>query len=97
LRRKVRRRPTVPHNRIDTMGVAQLAVQHLIDRGHRHIGIILGPEERALTRGRLAGYKQALKNKNKNKNKNIEFDKTLAFSGNVALASGSRAVALLQA
>ncbi len=37
-----------------------LATRHLIDLGHRRIGIIAGPSYASSSRGRLAGYLQAL-------------------------------------
>lgn len=37
-----------------------LATRHLIDLGHRRIGIIAGPPYASSSRGRLAGYRQAL-------------------------------------
>ena len=37
-----------------------LATRHLLDLGHRRIGIIAGPVYASSSRGRLAGYRQAL-------------------------------------
>jgi len=37
-----------------------LATRHLLDLGHRRIGIIAGPGYASNSRGRLAGYRQAL-------------------------------------
>ena len=37
-----------------------LATRHLIDPGHRRIGIIAGPSYASSARGRLAGYRQAM-------------------------------------
>ncbi|MFT7558545.1 MAG: LacI family repressor for deo operon, udp, cdd, tsx, nupC, and nupG [Flavobacteriales bacterium] len=79
--------PTV---RIDNQGAARLAVQHLVDSGHKRIGVILGPKESPLTRDRLVGYKHVL-----NEN-NISFEAELTVSGDFTLASGGRAVAILQ-
>jgi LacI family transcriptional regulator len=39
---------------------AQLAVEHLLELGHRRIGTITGPTGLAATSGRLAGYRAAL-------------------------------------
>lgn len=38
-----------------------LATRHLIDLGHRRIGIIAGPNYASSSKGRLEGYKQALR------------------------------------
>lgn len=38
-----------------------LATRHLIDLGHKRIGIIAGPDYASSSLGRLAGYRQALK------------------------------------
>jgi LacI family transcriptional regulator len=43
----------------DVLG-GYLATRHLIDLGHRRIGIVSGPDYATSSRGRLAGYRQAL-------------------------------------
>ncbi|MEA1673119.1 LacI family DNA-binding transcriptional regulator [Nitrospirillum sp. BR 11163] len=43
----------------DTLG-GYLATRHLLDLGHRHIGLIAGPSYASSARGRVEGYKQAL-------------------------------------
>ncbi|HET6711288.1 LacI family DNA-binding transcriptional regulator [Amycolatopsis sp.] len=43
----------------DRLG-ARLAVRHLIDLGHRRIGLVGGPGYASSARGRLAGYRDAL-------------------------------------
>lgn len=83
--------PPCPTVRIDNVGAAKDAVEHLIDLGHERIGIVLGPGESPLTRDRLTGYKQALKDHN------LDFDKRLTVSGDFSLDSGRRAVATLRA
>ncbi|MDI2030269.1 LacI family DNA-binding transcriptional regulator [Saccharopolyspora sp. TS4A08] len=43
----------------DRLG-AQLATRHLIDLGHRRIGLVGGPEYASSARGRAEGYREAL-------------------------------------
>lgn len=43
----------------DTLG-GYLATRHLLDLGHRRIGVIAGPNYASSARGRVAGYLQAL-------------------------------------
>ncbi len=44
----------------DNVGGSLQAVSHLIERGHRHIAIITGPQELVNARLRLEGYKSSL-------------------------------------
>ncbi|MEM3658555.1 MAG: LacI family DNA-binding transcriptional regulator [Candidatus Hadarchaeum sp.] len=44
----------------DNVGGAYLATKHLIERGHRRIGIVLGIPGATTTEERFAGYRQAL-------------------------------------
>ncbi|WP_163364424.1 substrate-binding domain-containing protein, partial [Escherichia coli] len=37
-----------------------LATRHLIDLGHRRIGLIAGPSYASSSRGRLQGYREAM-------------------------------------
>ena len=46
---------------IDDCGGAELLTKHLIDKGHKKIGVIAGKEENLHTVERLKGYKKALK------------------------------------
>jgi DNA-binding LacI/PurR family transcriptional regulator len=39
---------------------SRLASEHLLSRGHKRIGIIPGPQDRSYTRGRVAGWREAL-------------------------------------
>jgi len=80
-----------PTIRVDNVGAAKMATEHLIELGHERIGIILGPGDSPLTKDRLKGYKQALKDHD------LPFDKHLAVSGDFSLGSGRRAVAALRA
>ena len=45
---------------IDDVLAARQSIQHLIDFGHKRIGLILGARERSGTEMRLLGYQQAL-------------------------------------
>ncbi len=44
----------------ENVGGATLAVRHLIERGHRRIGLILGTKGSSTTEERLRGYRKAL-------------------------------------
>lgn len=45
---------------VDNVEAAQNATNHLIENGHEHIGIIIGPEDIFTSQQRLLGYRQAL-------------------------------------
>lgn len=51
------RHPTIS---LDNRGAAKAMTQHLIDLGHRRIGLIKGPKSSPLTQDRVAGYEDAL-------------------------------------
>ena len=46
---------------VDDAYSAQLAIEHLLDRGHRNIGLISGPTISLSSFGRVEGYKNALR------------------------------------
>ncbi len=50
----------VPHVGVDERAAGQIATQHLIDLGHRHIGFVAGPERFLPTREKGAGRSVAL-------------------------------------
>jgi LacI family transcriptional regulator len=50
----------VPSVVTDSVAGLELAVDHLVDRGHRHIAYLSGPTEQSTFRDRLKGYRQAL-------------------------------------
>lgn len=45
---------------VDSIKGAYMATEHLLDLGHRRIGLICGPPDHASSRDRLRGYRQAL-------------------------------------
>ncbi len=49
-----------PHVVVDDRVGARLAVEHLINLGHRHIGFIGGPADVQSSRDRMVGYREAL-------------------------------------
>jgi len=49
-----------PHVGVDNEAGAFLAVSHLIEDGHRRIGIVAGPEWMSTMQQRLVGYRRAL-------------------------------------
>lgn len=46
--------------RVDNQYGAYIGVKHLLQLGHRRIGIVVGPETASTTQERLAGYRNAL-------------------------------------
>lgn len=76
---------SAPHVSIDNLSAANRIVMHLIDLGHRRIGMISGNNEFVSTRQREAGYRKALENSG------IEFDISLIKHGNYGFKSGLRA------
>ncbi|GFM75568.1 MULTISPECIES: LacI family DNA-binding transcriptional regulator [Pseudomonas] len=73
------RHPTIS---LDNHAAAKAMTQHLIELGHRRIGLIKGPRSSPLTRDRVAGYLDALEQAG------IEFDPALVCHGNFSLQAG---------
>ena len=67
---------------VDDVGGGYMATKHLLDLGHRRIGIMCGIPGLSTTVGRLRGYKKALANSH------IKFDSTLVVTGNYVTDSG---------
>jgi DNA-binding LacI/PurR family transcriptional regulator len=65
------------------------ATEHLIDLGHRRIGIITGPETQSCSQQRLDGYRAALARAG------IAFDESLVRRGNFRADGGERETAAL--
>ncbi len=82
----------IPFVDIDATAGAELAVNHLVERGHRRIGIITNaPLDYISAQQRCDGYLQALRKAN------LPIDKKLVKEGNYTPASGFEAMqALLQ-
>ncbi|MET7833768.1 LacI family DNA-binding transcriptional regulator [Micromonospora sediminicola] len=53
--------PTVPSVVPDETGGGRVAVQELLDAGHRRIGFVTNTDDIPATRGRLRGYQEALR------------------------------------
>lgn len=70
---------------VDSQLGIYMLVEHLIELGHRTIGIILPPEEVAFTPYRLAGYQQALAKYD------IPFDSTNCIHSDLTFEGGKRA------
>jgi LacI family transcriptional regulator len=66
-----------------------LATRHLIDYGHRKIGVISGPRDYISSVKRLDGYCKALREAK------IPFDPSLVYTGNYKLESGQDALPYL--
>ncbi|MGF6099321.1 LacI family DNA-binding transcriptional regulator [Pseudomonas sp. 18175] len=67
---------------LDNLQAAKAMTQYLIELGHRRIGLIQGPTESPLTRGRIAGYLEALDEAA------VEVDTDLVCHGDFSLEAG---------
>jgi len=82
-----------PHPTIslDNRAAARAMTEHLIGLGHRRIGLIKGPKSSPLTRDRVAGYEDALRQAG------IDSDPALICHGDFSLKAGDDgAAAMLQ-
>jgi DNA-binding LacI/PurR family transcriptional regulator len=76
---------------VDDMGGGYLGTKHLLDLGHRRIGIICGVAGVSTTDGRLRGYEKALSEAH------AKIDSSLVFTGDYSIESGyTSGVALLE-
>lgn len=66
-----------------------LATRHLIEYGHRKIGVISGPQDYISSKSRLEGYQKALKEAG------IPYDPSLVYVGNYKLESGQEGLPYL--
>ena len=73
----------------DNVGGAYLATKHLIERGHKRIGIILGIPGATTTEERLLGYRQALEEAG------LPFSEELVVWGGYRMEVGRKACAKL--
>lgn len=78
----------VPHVSIDEEGSAREMTRHLLDRGHRRIGVITGPHDTPGGRYRLAGFREEMGDL---------FDPGLVEQGSYEQASGDAAMTRLLA
>lgn len=74
--------PPCPTVRLDNRAAAHEMTEHLLGLGHRRIGLIKGPQGSPLTRERIAGYEDALRQAG------VAPDPTLLCRGNFTLQSG---------
>jgi LacI family transcriptional regulator len=70
---------------LDNEGAAFSAVRHLIERGHRRIGMVTGRESITTTTERVAGYERALRESR------VEVDSSLLISGHSTSEGGATA------
>ena len=76
---------------VNNVGGGYLATQHLLDLGHRRIGVIRGTIGTSTTEGRFQGYRKALQEAD------ATFDPSLVCTGDNGIDSGySEGLALLQ-
>jgi len=73
----------------DNVGGAYLATKHLIERGHKRIGIVLGIHGATTTEERLLGYRQALEEAG------LPFSEDLVVWGGYRMEGGRQACAKL--
>jgi DNA-binding LacI/PurR family transcriptional regulator len=76
---------------VDNQHGGYLAVNHLVQLGHRRIAYVSRPGDQSSNLGRLAGYRQALAQAG------IAFDPTLVVPGTGRVGSGERALPTLMA
>ncbi len=81
--------PPCPSVRLDNRAAARAMTEHLLALGHRRIGLIKGPQGSPLTRERIAGYEDALREAG------IAPDPELLCRGNFTLQAGYEAAGLL--
>lgn len=82
---------SMPTVKLDNKGAAKAMTNHLIQLGHKHIGLIIGPRKSPLTISRLTGYKIALQEAG------IPFDASMLIEGDYSMASGKKAASALLA
>jgi LacI family transcriptional regulator len=68
--------------RVDHQGGARMAVEHLLGLGHRAIACIAGPSEFAVSRARVAGWREAMADAG------IETDPNWLVEGDFSAAAG---------
>jgi DNA-binding LacI/PurR family transcriptional regulator len=77
----------IPFVDVDNVGGGMIATQHLIDLGHRHIGLITNsPVSYSSAAARLEGYHRALSQSG------IDYDESNVRYGNMTPCSGNRAM-----
>jgi LacI family transcriptional regulator len=79
----------IPAVVLDNEGAAYSAVRHLIERGHRRIGMLSGRDSITTTIERVAGYERALREAD------LDVDSRLVISGNSTSEGGSIATLTL--
>jgi len=80
-----------PSISLDNRAAAKAMTEHLIELGHRRIGLIKGPKSSPLTRDRVAGYQDALNQAG------IEADPALVCHGDFSLKAGDDGAAAMLA
>ena len=78
--------PDIKYVEVDNCYGASLAVEHLIELGHRRIGVINGPNQLASSSDRFAGYCSTLQRHN------IPYDERLVQEGYSAIEGGYKAM-----
>lgn len=76
----------VPNVSVDEVGSARMMTRHLLDRGHRRIALIAGPDDTPGGRFRLVGFREEM---------GALFDPDLVQQGSYEQSSGDAAMARL--
>lgn len=76
--------PNVHSVLLDNHEGARMAVQYLLQKGHRRIGCITGPVGDVVSEERLRGYQDALRDAG------VDFDDSLICRGNYRMEDGSK-------
>jgi len=79
----------VGHVTTDNIEGAKTAVNHLIQLGHRHIAMINGHQEAAVSKERFSGYMLALQEAN------IKYDPALVYNGEFSEEGGNETMELI--
>jgi LacI family transcriptional regulator, repressor for deo operon, udp, cdd, tsx, nupC, and nupG len=74
---------------IDHVAAAQAATEHLLDLGHRHVGLIMGAAGSGIAADRRLGYERALGAKGRT------VDPVLCVQGDFSVESGEQAMEML--
>ncbi len=81
--------PGVDQVNVDAATGANIITRHLLELGHRRIGLVVGPSRVSACRFRLSGYRQALADFN------VPFDPALVAEGEVDETGGAEAMGKL--